>query len=236
MLKNTSDLYGYALKSLDGEIGKIRDFYFDDTTWAIRYLIADTGAWLNGRMVLLSPHSFGRLDQAGRRLEINLTRAQIESSPPIDAHAPVSRQYEIDYFRHYSWPPYWEGGALWGFGGFPVTGPGSGPPMDLQRQLQRPPDKHLRSSIAVHGYDIQATDGGFSHVAGFLVDDRSWEIRSLTVAARHWFSGAETLIAAAKVLRISYEDSKVFVGLTKAEIEQSTTMVAEESTARGHIS
>jgi len=42
------------LDSLDGEIGKVKEFYFDDTYWAIRYLVADSGNWFSGRQVLIS--------------------------------------------------------------------------------------------------------------------------------------------------------------------------------------
>ena len=65
----------------DGEIGHVKDFYFDDQNWAVRYLIVDTGAWLPGRQVLISPHSLGRLDQVDKVLLAKLTRKQIEDSP-----------------------------------------------------------------------------------------------------------------------------------------------------------
>jgi len=43
MLIKAKTLQGYILQSLDGDIGKVSEFYFDDTYWTIRYLIADTG-------------------------------------------------------------------------------------------------------------------------------------------------------------------------------------------------
>jgi hypothetical protein len=58
MLINTKSIYGTKLAAKDGPIGHVRDFYFDDRTWAIRYVVADTGSWLTGRQVLLSPHAF----------------------------------------------------------------------------------------------------------------------------------------------------------------------------------
>jgi hypothetical protein len=87
---------------LDGDIGHVKDFYFDDENWVIRYLVADTGSWLSGRLVLLTPHVFGKLDQSEKTLQetlqIKLRKMQIENSPSIDLHKPVSRQYEIEYF------------------------------------------------------------------------------------------------------------------------------------------
>ena len=104
MLRSIKQLYGDKLGASDGEIGHVKDFYFDDQNWAIRYLVADTGSWLPGRQVLISPHSLGRLDQAEKILRVNLTRKQIEDSPSIESHKPVSRQYEEEYYRYYGWP------------------------------------------------------------------------------------------------------------------------------------
>jgi uncharacterized protein YrrD len=43
----------FAIRATDGELGTVDDIYFDDETWAIRYLIVDTGGWLGGRRVLI---------------------------------------------------------------------------------------------------------------------------------------------------------------------------------------
>jgi hypothetical protein len=54
-----------------------------------------------------------------------------------------------------------------------------------------------------------------------MVDDRSWAIRELIVETGHWYSGKEILISPSKIERISYEESKVFVNLTKADIQRT---------------
>ena len=94
MLHSIQQRYGEKLRASDGEIGHVRDFYFDDKTWNVRYLVADTGHWLAGRLVLISPHAFGHVYPEGKILLVNLTRQQIEDSPSIDEHKPVSRQPE----------------------------------------------------------------------------------------------------------------------------------------------
>src|ERR1035441_5859741 len=99
MLLNIKHLYGIKIAASDFIIGEVKDFYFDDKTWVIRFLVADTGFWLPGRLVLISPHAFGEFDNEGKLLNINLTRKQIEDGPPIESHRPVSRQYEIEYYR-----------------------------------------------------------------------------------------------------------------------------------------
>jgi len=221
MLQNTKEIYGHKLSASDGEIGHVKDFYFDDKSWVVRYVVADTGAWLSGRQVLLSPHAFGRWDREGKVLPVNLTRKQIEHSPSIEMHKPVSRQYEIEYYQYYGWPAYWNGGALWGMGGYPIIMAPSKDEMEAHLKPHHRDDKHLRSTKEVTGYAIHATDGEIGSVNGFVVDDKSWAIRDLVVATGHWYAGKEVLIAPGRIERISYEESKVFVTLTKADIQQT---------------
>src|SRR5665213_3982367 len=78
MLRSIKQLYGDKLGASDGEIGHVKDFYFDDQNWAVRYVVADTGSWLTGRLVLISPHSLGRLAHTEKVLRVKLTRKQIE--------------------------------------------------------------------------------------------------------------------------------------------------------------
>lgn len=218
MLQNTKDLYGHKLAALDGEIGHVKDFYFDDKIWVIRYLVADTGSWLTGRLVLLSPHAFGNWDQFEQTLHLELPIKKIESCPSIESHKPVSRQNEVDYHRYYGWPAYWNGGAIWGLGGSPlVLAPSK---EDLKaNQNHHHEDKHLQSSQAITGYQIQAGDEMLGHVSGFLVDDRNWTIHKLVVKSGHWYSGQEILVSPNKVERISCTESKVYVNLTKSDIQ-----------------
>jgi hypothetical protein len=221
MLRSIKQLYGDKLGALDGEIGHVKDFYFDDQNWTVRYVVADTGSWLTGRLVIISPHSLGRLAQAGKVLCANLTRKQIEDSPSIDSHKSVSRQYEEEYHRYYGWPYYWQGDALWGVSGVPIMELPSGPPELASGAPPKGPDEHLRSTLAVNGYHLQATDGMIGHICDFMMDDQSWRIGQLVIKTGHRFSGREVQIPTSKVDRIRYDDSTVFVNLTSEAVEQS---------------
>src|SRR5919108_3489571 len=114
MLCNMRSLRGYTLRATDGEIGSVDDFYFDDEAWAIRYLVVDTGKWLPGRKVLISPISLGPVDHDGKKLDVKLNKNQVENSPDIDKHKPISRQHESELFSYYNYPYYWTGPYLWG--------------------------------------------------------------------------------------------------------------------------
>jgi hypothetical protein len=223
MLRSIKELYGKRLGASDGEIGHVKDFYFDDQNWAIRYVVADTGAWLPGRQVLLSPHAFGSLQRVGKHIAINLTREQIEDSPPIALHKPVSRQYEMEYYEYYGWPYYWEGAGVWGMSRVPLLAlqpkPLNG--SNFTGPAREPADVHLRSAQAVNGYHIQASDGTIGHVCDFMMDDERWAIDQLVIKIGHRFSGKETLAPTTCVERISYDKSTIYVNLTEEAVKQS---------------
>jgi hypothetical protein len=225
MLRSVNQLYGDKLGAVDGEIGHVKDFYFEDQNWVMRYLVADTGSWLSGRKVLISPHAFVNLDWTGKLLLVNLTRKQIEDSPSIESHKPVSRQYEEAYYRYYGWPYYWEGSGLWGMSGVPLLElppkPLPGEPASPSGRSPENADAHLRSAQAVNGYHIQASDGTIGHICDFLIDAHTWAIRQLVVKTGHRLSGKEVQIPTSDVDRISYEKSTVFVNLTSKAVEQS---------------
>ena len=114
MLSKAKTLKGYKLRSRDGEIGKVKEFYFDDRHWTIRYLVADAGTWLTDRQVLISPYALIAVIPAEQHITIDLTKKQIEDSPSLNTDKPVSRQFEEAYYGYYGWPMYWAGPDAWG--------------------------------------------------------------------------------------------------------------------------
>jgi hypothetical protein len=83
MLLSIKQLVGNKLAVMDGDIGHVKDFYFDDKNWVIRYMVADTGSWLTGRLILLSPHAFGAIDQDEKTMHITLSKKKIQGCPSI---------------------------------------------------------------------------------------------------------------------------------------------------------
>jgi sporulation protein YlmC with PRC-barrel domain len=231
MLRNVKDLRGYRIRASDGVIGKVDDFYFDDDTWAIRYLVVDTGTWLSGRKVLISPIALGHANWMGRQLPVALTRAQVEGSPDIDTKKPVSRQHEAQDFGYYGYPYYWGGAGRWGTGAYPGSLNAQGTiNQDLKAHSSHatPPrdDCHLRSSNTVIGHHIQTTDGDIGHLEDLLVDDRTWQIRHLVVNTSNWWGGQRVLIAPHSIKGLSWSEAKVSVGLTRQAIKNAPAYIS----------
>ncbi len=217
MLHKTKTLKGYKLDSLDGELGKVKEFYFDDHHWTIRYLVADTGNWLTGRQVLISPYALVAAIKEDENLAINLTKKQIEDSPSLESDKPVSRQFEESYYGYYGWPMYWGGPFMWGS----YTTLQRSRELSDSRQGEKAWDPHLRSTQTVTGYHIQADDGELGHVEDFIIDDETWAIRYLVIDTKNWWPGKKVLVAPQWIERVSWDESKVFVNLSRVAIKQS---------------
>jgi sporulation protein YlmC with PRC-barrel domain len=239
MLRSLNEIRGYSVLDLDGEVvGQTHDFYFDDVSWVVRYLVVDTGVWLPGRKVLVSSVAISRPDWGGGvSLPVQLTREQVKNSPDIDTDKPISRQQETELHEFYDWPPYWSDVT-------PFDARAAGMPADTYMETMRaagkekpPPapddvmekvstaeqtgDPHLRSVAEVLDYDIQTTDGEIGHVEDFVVDSELWIIRYMVIDTRDWLPGRKVLVAPQWVRDISWPESQVEVDLTRAEIKDS---------------
>jgi uncharacterized protein YrrD len=228
----------YAIHAADGFIGHVRDVYFDDHAWAVRYLVVDTGGWLPGRKVLISPISVISVNAEDRVLVVSVTREQVRGSPAIDTEKPISRQHEHSLLSYYGYPYYWGAGGLWGAGSFPallsdVSERGTSLAArrtDIARVLEMgeagsdpDADAHLRSCSAVTGYRIEAADGHMGKVKDFLVEESTWAIRYLVVNTAEWWTGHDVLVAVRWIDSVRWMDGAVTVSLTRAAVKDSPT-------------
>ena len=215
----------FALAAKDGRIGHVREFYFDDHEWTIRYLVAQAGNWLTGRLVLISPHSLGLPDHAEKIIPADLTREQIRESPSPESDRPVSRQFELDYYKYFGWPYYWVGPYLWGPSPFPVLPAAAAPeePSAAAEKLREEPkgDPHLRSTDEITGYHLQARDGAIGHVEDFLFDDKDWSIRFVAVDTRNLWPGKWVLVPPSWIKAIHWENRKIDLDVDREELKNA---------------
>ncbi len=213
MLRSIRYLEGDAVDATDGTIGHVRDFYFDDQCWVIRYLVVDTGVWLAGRKVLVSPIAVVHADWTLKEMHVALTREQVKGSPDIDTERPVSRQHEMQYSDFHGYPYYWDG-ARNSDGGMNGHVPGDSPRGGTD-------DPHLRSCSVVMKYHVHASDGDVGHVEDLLVDDQTWALRYLIVDTGDWWLGHMVLLAPPSIQDVRWFDSKLSVNLTRKSIKEA---------------
>jgi len=217
MLRSVKSMIGYKIGATDDTIGKVDNFLFHDSSWIIRYLVVETGKWLSGRKVLISPVSVEQPVTEIKMLPVNLTREQVKNSPDIDTDKPISRQAEIELYKHYDWTPYWNAGGF----AAPVMEPSSEQKEQAAVAAKEKVDSLLRSTNEVVGYRIHAIDGDIGHVEDFVLEDESWIIRYLVVDTRNWLPGRSVLISPQWIEKISWSDSKVWIDLLKDQIKNS---------------
>jgi hypothetical protein len=228
MKHSLKQLYGYKIRGKDGEIGEVFDFYFDDADWTVRYVVVETGNWLSGRKVLLSPTVAGRPQWAEHHLPVSLTKEQIVNSPPIDADKPVDRQYEELLNAYYGWPLYWMGypavpvmvGPVLENAG-PQPAQDAGKPGTRREQAVPSGDPHLRSARDVAGYRIQALDDAIGNADDFVVDTETWIIRYMVVDTGNWLPGRKVLLAPGWVDAVDWGQRSVNVSMSTAQVKSS---------------
>ncbi len=228
MLNRVHHLDGSTVTATDGLIGHVKDIFFDDVRWVIRYLVVDTGHWLSGREVLISPYAIKPLVATEKNIDVRLTRQQVTDSPDVDTHMPVSRQHEIEVTAYYGYPNYWGAGGLWGMGGypyFPVALPTAEELADdnaARAARAASADSALRSAAHVKGYAVHAIDGSVGHVSDFIFDDETWAIRYFVVETRNWWpGGTRVLVASHWIDQIDWDEHSVRVKITLSQVKSS---------------
>jgi hypothetical protein len=216
MLRSAKSLHGYTIEAIDGDIGKVSEFLFDDQFWTVRYLVVKTGGWLLERRVLIAPAALGQPSWETQRFPVMLTRDQVEKSPDINSDRPVSRQQETVLHAYYGWPSYWDMATPLGSAPIPVPQPA----MEVA-EIGDAGDPHLRSTQAVTGYYIQARDGDIGHVEDFIMDDGAWIIRYMVVDTRNWWPGKKVLLSPWWISEVIWNTSRVRVNMDCENIKNS---------------
>ncbi len=212
-MNNASRLIGKTIDALDGEIGSVHDFYFDDQTWSVRYLVVDTGRWLPGRKVLVAPEAIVKPWHHQAAIAVRLTTEQIRSSPDIDTAVPVSRRAEELLHRHYQWTPYWDSTIV------PIP-PMPPPPPALTVEEDRQEagktaeylvDVRLRSANELGGCHVKAGEGEVGRVEDLLLDDDVSRILFLVVEVKGWLFRKKVLAGPSLISRVDWATSTVHV-------------------------
>jgi uncharacterized protein YrrD len=200
MLHDLNALTGSCVIATDGEMGSIRNFFFDDQSWTIRYLVVDVGGWLARQVVLLAIAAVEQPDWVKKTFHVHLTKEQVRHSPDVDTEKPVSRQQEIAMQEYFGWPSHWAESEL---------GPASSLPPGRKYPLHTKEDSHLRSAWDLAGYEVWSTDGEIGRVDNFIMDDASWHLSYLDVKAGDWLYNRSVLVPTRWVKSVSWADRRV---------------------------
>lgn len=243
MLRSLKEILGYTLQATDDILGQCKDFIFDDGLWVTRYMVADTGNWLHHHKVLIAPVLLGEPDWRTERIPVKLSRQQIEACPPLEEHAPISREYEISYHEHFEIPFYWMGADF--REGMPNAAGVVQPVEDIELDEQPAPEKTeprnpgsdnlegaLRSATEVMSYMVSATDGEMGRIDDIIIEDDNWVIRYLAIDTGVLIPDRKILINTEWIDSVSWTETTVKVDLTQDAIRNCPDYDANEAVNR----
>lgn len=219
MIRNLRSLIGLPVSAVDGDIGTIRGFYFDDTKWMIRYIAVETGKLAHARDVLLSPASVVESGLVSGKFKVNLTRDQVDGSPEVDLGEPVARQLEEKISAYYRWPRYWETSPRV-VGERPAGAPEAAkkpgvPGVTVAEQVFT---YNLVSSRRFFGSLAVSRDGKSGTIDDCTADDDAWDIRGVVIDPGIPLAGKKVVIPPRSVTAVDPSSRQVTVNMTRSEI------------------
>ena len=222
MLIALKQMLGSSVCGTDGVVGTSKDVLFDGGSWDVRYFTVDTGKWLPGKQVLLTPADIENADWGKKSVTVHQTKEQVKNAPHIDEDKPVSRQMEADLAAYYGWPAYWEGGAVMGAPApVMVERPAATAEMVEEAKRKQDGDPELRSFKELKGYHIAAADGDIGHIIDLIVDDERWSVRYLVVDTGNWLPDRRVLLSPEWVGQIKWINRSVITNLPQEAVKNS---------------
>jgi hypothetical protein len=230
MLHLAHKVIGASVRGVDGDIGTLDDFYFEENRWTVRYLLVDTGKWFSGKRVLISPMSVP--DGWGREgVRLSLTKDQVWNSPEIK-EGELSYEGETQVLTYYGYPEYWGTASVWGNFDSPTALLAGAPAVKTTATPKNgidPEARHLRSIKKSTGYHLQARDGEIGHVDDFLIGQESWRIRYLLVDTSNWIGGRSVIVSPEAVEGIDKDRGLLDVAADRKAIEQAPELESIQS-------
>jgi hypothetical protein len=218
MLESAKEIIHYRAKTQDGKAGRAQDLYFEDRSWAIRFLLLNVGQRLLGPCVLVPPDRLGPPNNRTRCLPLAMTWQEALACASSENAQPVSHQMQHLVAALF--------GGTYAQGGGPVSP--VHPVLTSQaaaiaeaaagRALEGP---SLRSVHALLGYRIEALDGPLGVVEDFLIDDDEWVIRYVLVNTKTWKPGRQVLLPPSWVQAIVWSESRIHVAVRREKIRTS---------------
>lgn len=180
MKRRLSRLLATTLNCVDGPLGRVQDFYFDDFRWTIRYLVCRLPRNDKCRTVLVPSGHFRTSDWDLPIFPVALTREEVLACPPADSDMPVSRQRLQGLGEVIFWPD---------------QGGGANPSLVVPAPpLAQAGDPHLRSFATVRQYRVESPHSVLGTVKDFIIDDESWSVKALVVQLTPWYRPKTVLV------------------------------------------
>ncbi|MBF9029041.1 PRC-barrel domain containing protein [Rhodobacterales bacterium HKCCE3408] len=229
MLVSSNDLRQFAIKATDGRTGHVEDFYFDDNSWNVRYVVTRSGFLFTERQGLLKSTLLGMPDLERREVPVSVDKDQVETAEDPDADPPVSEQRNRDAmkYRFDLWPP-----LMLGVPGAVFTpeqaehqlygGPAA--ERDIEKRSEDPGDPNLRSVNEIAGYGIDASDGEIGSIVDVILDPEGWRVTHLVADTGTWLPGRQVVLPTDWIRAVSWAERNIIVNVSTEKVKNATEL------------
>lgn len=226
MLYLLPDLEKYTVNAADGYVGKVKDFYFDDRTWKLRFVVVETGIWLKNRKVLVPASAVKTVGSDDKCLSLDLSMYDVKNGPSIDGELSLTPQTEIDYLSYYGYSFYRGTTEAHGFDKDEAAKLAEiFASVDAVRRTYG--DRHLRSCKEMINYDIEASDNQAGYLQSMVFDDKDWSITHLLVNTINWGLGQQVLVQPGVIKDVSWGDARIYLNVQHQAIQDSPIFDAD---------
>ncbi|MFG6120272.1 PRC-barrel domain-containing protein [Thalassobacillus sp. B23F22_16] len=232
MLYFASTLKNYNIQAKDGELGKVKDLYFDDRKWTVRYLVADTRKWLPGKKVVVSPSGVKAVDTEEQVIHVENNKEDIRNNAALEEKQDFSYEKEMELSDTFGWKQYWTGEFLWG-GYLTPMDPMEEPARAAEPQTTKEPpindnvhgrNDKLRSTENIkgefkHGV-VHGENGKIGYIKDITIDEDTWRIRYLLVDTSEWSTKERVLLSPDWLQSVDWLANDFYIDLKLETIEE----------------
>ena len=193
MLCSLNKLKMYDVVANDGQIGKIKDYYFDEKNWVVRYLLIDSCGYLNRSNGFISTSSVSNIDMRANKIHVNFSISKIGLNTKTKKETnPREKKIDIQFSDFFERPSYW------GFLDSPwVVGPQGVIYENIpgKNEIRLPSGQpNLPSYNQITRYQVHAIDAFLGQIVDILVNEDTWQFQFLELEKENWTDWQSTLL------------------------------------------
>jgi uncharacterized protein YrrD len=207
MPQDLKTLIGSSVIALDGKIGTVRNFLFDDRSWTIRHLVVDVDAWLNNRNVAVAVSEVEQPDWEKAIINVRMTKREVRDNPGVNTENRASTQQALSSEESGGKMAFWMRTEL-----------AQKTPTGTEEVVYAKEGPHLHGILDISGFEVWAADGEIGRIEGFIVDENSWHLGYLDVMGGEWLDSGSALISTHWIRSISWDDCRLNLQFNKNEM------------------
>jgi sporulation protein YlmC with PRC-barrel domain len=224
MFQAISELEEYEVKSIDGTIGKLDNFLFDDIEMAIKYLVVNTKMEVPNNNVLVSISAVEEIEKEKELIRLKLIKSDIKNNPNMNSIEFLSHKKKKDYVKYLKSPVNnrqirTKNGSSKKCGkkSLPIIKTVEIPTTTDEKTLT----SELQSTNELIGYDIKVKDGNIGQLEDLMVTPDTWTINYIVVGSNKWFGDEKVLISPNSIKEINWNNNFIYIDLLSNTIINS---------------